>query len=176
MFGKFLQSKSCMRLLSWVLDHQEGDYPASIVHLECGNPAMGDFMASITILQGVDIIRIDEMSEDLIISFNPDSSSSQLISHFKDEFNDLAFRNMNVSPALSYLSSPSFKNQIDLEVLGDTQNIDLSQLLDFCKDFESREITNEFEQDVYNLCSEMKDTGVYDDFIKFFETKINDEK
>ena len=176
MFSKFLQSQSCMKLLSWILEHPLGEYQAPIVHIECDSPSMGDFMAAITILQGVDIIRVNEVSEDLIISFNPDSSISQLLTHFKDEFNYLAFSNMNVSPALSYLYSPAFKNQIDAEVLGQTTEVDLPKLLEFCKNFEDEDIDNSLKQDIHDLCLEMKENGTYNDFIRFMESKIDDEK
>ena len=175
MFGKFLQSECCMKVLSWLLDHDNRYYDASIVHIECGSFPMGDFMAVLTILQGVDIIYIDDTSEDLTLKLNLDSSISQLLTHLRDEFNDLAFSSMNVSPALSYLYSQNFKNQIDGEVLA-ASSFELEEILDICKNYEDMEITNDMEQEIYDMCVEMKANGIYDDFIRFAESKISEKK
>lgn len=175
MFSKFLKSECCMNVLSWVLEHPEGYYQAPIVHIECGSPSMGDFMAALTVLQGVDIIKIDDSSEDLNISFNPDSSISQLLTHFKDEFNDLAFTSMNVSPALSYFYSDSLKTEIDNEVMG-TVDVNTEAMLEACKNYKDMEIKDQLDQDIYDLCVEMEENGIYEDFIKFIEEKIIDEK
>lgn len=175
MFDKFLQNECCMRILTWILNHPDNYYQGTIVHIECGSPSMGDFMAALTVLQGVDIITIDDTSEDLLIAFNPDSSISQLLTHFKDEFNDLAFRNMNVSPALSYLTSDFFKQEIDKEVM-QSIDFDTEDILNMCKNYKTMEINNSTDQDIYNLCSEMEANGIFEDFIKFVESQIEEKK
>ena len=82
MFGKFLQSPDCMKVLSWLLDHSDDKYSAAIIAIECNMVDMSTFMAVLTVLEGGKFVSFDEYSseDELMIGLDKDSSSVQLYS------------------------------------------------------------------------------------------------
>ena len=167
MFGKFLNQPLCMRVLNWFLEHPDDEYSASIIGMECEASDVTTFIAAVTILEGVHLVNINEGSEELMLSFNKDESISQLLCHFKDEFNDLAFKSEAVSPALSYLHSEPFKNLIDSEVVSQVIKDEALDLLEKCENYEDLDLDNPLDAEVHKICKQLKADGNYEGFLDF---------
>lgn len=169
MFEKFLLTSECMKVLSWLLNHPDDEYSAAIVGVECEMVNMTDFMAVLSILEGVGFATFNEMSEDLMIKLDKDSSITQLLIHLKDEFDDKAFRSEQVSPSLAYLHSSQLKRIVDSEILND---FGASEILDICKNYKDLDISDPQNKEIYNLCSKLEETGEYDEFIERLEKSL----
>ena len=173
MFGKFLQTPECMRVLAWLLNHPDDTYSAAIIAIECNMVDMSSFMAVLSILEGVKLIKLDEFSADeLMIALDKDSSSGQLLLHLQQEFNDCAFSSEQVSPSLAYLNSAQLKQTIDSQVL---KNLEAGEVVNLCKNYKELDRDTELEKEIYNLCSKLDETGEYEEFIRRLEESI-DEK
>lgn len=169
MFGKFLKTPECMKVLSWLLNHPDDKYTAAIIAIECNMVDMSSFMAVLTTLEGVNLVTFDEYSEeDLLIGFNKDSSSGQLLIHLQDEFNDCAFKSEQVSPSLAYLHSPQLKKTVDAQIF---KTFDANEVVDMCKNYKELDQSNEMEREIYNICSKLEETGEYEDFINKIENE-----
>ena len=167
MFGKFLKTPECMSVLSWLLSHPDNKYSAAIIAIECDMVDMSTFMAVLTILEGVDLIEFDEFSkEELMIGLKSDSSSTQLLTHLKEEFNDCAFNSEQVSPSLAYLHSPQLKKTVDSQVL---ERFEADELINKCKNYKDLDLENEEEKEIYDICSKLEETGEYEEFISKLE-------
>ena len=171
MFGKFINQPQCMRVLGWFLDHPNDEYTASIIGLECESPDVTTFIAVVSVLEGVSLINVNEDSEELLLSFNKDSSISQLLCHFKDEFNDIAFRTEAVSPALSYLNSTHFKSIIDAEVVSQMIKDNSVDLLEKCRNYKDLDRTNPVDEEIYKICKQLEADGAYEGFLEYLENQ-----
>lgn len=168
MFGKFLRTPECMEILSWLLGHQDDTYSAAIIAIECNMVDMSTFMAVLSILEGVQLIKIDDFSEEeLLIGLNKESSSAQLLLQLQNEFNYCAFNSEQVSPSLAYLHSPELKETIDTQIL---EKFEADELVDMCKNYKDLDQEKDVEKEIYNICSKLEEEGEYDEFI----TKLED--
>ena len=167
MFGKFINQPLCMRVLNWFLEHPDDEYSASIIGMECESPDVTTFIAVVSILEGVHLVSINEGSEELLLSFNKDESIAQLLSHFKDEFNDLAFKTEAVSPALSYLYSEPFKNLIDSEVISQVIRDKNLDLLEKCENYETLDLDEPIDAEIYKICKQLDAENNYEGFLEF---------
>lgn len=169
MFGKFLQTPECMSVLSWLLEHPDDMYSAAIIAIECNMVDMSTFMAVLTTLEGGDFVYFDEFSEDdLMIGLKKDSSSVQLLTHLRDEFNDFAFKSEQVSPSLAYLHSPQLKKTIDAQIL---KKFDEREVVEMCKNYKDLDQSKDVEKEIYDICSKLEESGEYEEFIE----KIDNE-
>lgn len=168
MFGKFLKTPECMRVLSWLLSHPDDTYSAAIIAIECDMVDMSSFMAVLSILEGVNLIEIDDLSEDeLVLGLNKNSSITDLLVHFKDEFNDCAFKSEQVAPSLAYLHSKTLKETIDSQILN---RFEADELIDMCKNYKELDIEeDDVKREIYNICSKLEETGEYDEFLERLE-------
>lgn len=166
MFEKFLQTPDCMRVLSWLLNHPDSEYSVAIVGIECDMVDMTRYMAVISILEGIGLITTDDVSEEITIKLNKDESITQLLLHLKDEFNDNAFRSEHVSPSLAYLHSDQLKKVVDSEIFS---SLNAEDLIDLCKNYKDLDLSDPSNNDIYNLCSKLEETGEYEDFINRLE-------
>ena len=171
MFGKFLTNPDCMKVLNWLCEHSDREYSAAIVGVECdiSTPEyldIGKFMAILTILEGVGFIKIvnslGEEDGDLIIQLDTESSITQLLLHLKDEFNDIAFREEAVSPALAYLTSTKARNIVDSELL---KAVDIEDILDVCENYKDLDLEDENNKKIFDLCSKLDKDGELDSFV-----------
>ena len=173
MFGKFLQTPECMRVLAWLLNHPDDTYSAAIIAIECNMVDMSSFMAVLSILEGAQLIKLDEFSSDeLMIGLDSNSSAGQLLAHFQEEFNECAFASEQVSPSLAYLHSPQLKKTIDSQIL---ERFEKDDLIDMCKNYKDLSQENDFEKEIYNICSKLDETGEYEEFIQRLENDINEK-
>ena len=163
MFEKFITNQDCMKVVAWLLNHSEGSYPAAILGVECEIDNMTDFMAVISVLEGVNIIEIDEFSEELSIKLNKEESITKLLIHFKDDFNDQAFHSEQVSPALSYLTSNVVKKLVDDTIF---EQLDVENVIDLFKNYEELDLQEPLNQEVYRICTQLKEENKYDEFIE----------
>ena len=167
MFEKFLQTQECMRVVSWFLSHPKDRYSAAIIAIECNMVDMSSFMAVLSILEGVGFIDFDEFSEEeLMIGLKADSSFSKLLIHLQEEFNDCAFNSEQVSPSLAYLHSPLLKKTIDSQIL---ENFEANEIIDMCKNYQNLDKDNDVEREIYNICTKLKETGEYEEFLNRLE-------
>lgn len=167
MFGKFLRTPECMEVLSWLLGHQNDTYSAAIIAIECNMVDMSTFMAVLSILEGVQLIKIDDFSEEeLLIGLNKESSSAQLLLQLQNEFNYCAFNSEQVSPSLAYLHSPELKETIDTQIL---EKFEADELVDMCKNYKDLDQEKDVEKEIYNICSKLEEEGEYDEFITRLE-------
>lgn len=162
MFGKFITNNDCMRVVAWLLSHPDGEYPAAILGVECGIEDMTSFMAVISVLEGVHIINIDEYSEVLKISLAQDESIVQLLTHFKDEFNDQAFRSDQVSPALGYLTSKVVRKLVDTHLF---EELEVEKLTDLFENYEELDLDDPLNEEVYKICTKLIEEDKYEEFI-----------
>lgn len=169
MFGKFLQNDGCMKVLSWMLSHKDGEYTAAIVGIECGIGNIGNYMAILSILEEVGFITIRDFNEELLIAFNKESSSSQLLSHLEEEFNDIAFNSEQISPALAYLTSDDIKKKVDNEVAGESIT---KEFIDLCKNYKDLDKDNPLYTEIYYFCSNLEENGEFDSFIEKLESEF----
>ena len=169
MFGKFIQQPLCMSVLNWFLEHPDGEYSASIIGLECDSPDVTTFIAVVSILEGVGLIKVNEGSEELLLSFNKDSSISELLCYFRNEFNDIAFRTESVSPALSYLNSDRFKNLIDTEVISQIINKSTLDLYEKCSNYKDLDRDDPIDNEIYKICKQLEADGNYEDFLQYLK-------
>lgn len=169
MFEKFLRTPDCMEVLAWLLNHPTGEYSAAIVGIECNMVDMAKFMAVLSILEGVNIIQTNEMSDEVTIKLKEDESIIQLLIHLKDEFNDSAFRSEQVSPSLAYLHSQKLRNIVDSQIFNELQPEDL---IDMCKNYKDLDMSDPKNIDVFNFCSKLEENGDYDEFIEKLEESI----
>lgn len=169
MFGKFLRTPECMEVLSWLLGHQDDTYSAAIIAIECNMVDMSTFMAVLSILEGAQLIKIDEFSEEeLLIGLNKQSSATQLLLQLQNEFNYCGFNSEQVSPSLAYLHSPVLKETIDTQIL---QKFEADELIDMCKNYKDFADTDkDVEKEIYNICSKLEENGDYDEFIEKLES------
>ena len=166
MFEKFIKNPECMKVVAWLLNHPDGDYAAAILGVECEISDMTSFMAIISILEGVHIIKINEFSEDLSISLDKDQSITQLLLHLKEEFNDQAFRSDQVSPALSYLTSDAVRNLVDGQIF---EEISSEKIVDLFKNYEELDLDDSLNKEVYKICMKLQEENEYDEFIQKLE-------
>lgn len=167
MFGKFLKTKECMEVLSWLLSHPDDKYSAAIIAIECNMVDMSTFMAVLSILEGVGFIEFDEFTEEeLLVGLKKDSSASELLVHLKDEFNDRAFQSEQVAPSLAYLHSSQLKRVIDSQMF---EKLEADDIIDMCKNYKDLERKNDVEKEIYNICSKLDETGEYEDFLSRLE-------
>lgn len=170
MFEKFLQTPECMRVLTWFLRHPDDFYSASIVAIECDIVDMSSYMAVLSTLEGVKLIETDELSkEDLMLRLNKESSSTQLLTHFRDEFNDNAFHSDQVAPSLAYLNSNTLKNSIDAHIF---DKYTAEEIVDMCKNYETLDTSDLTQNELFQICSRLKESGEYDEFIQKLEYEI----
>lgn len=169
MFEKFMMTPGCLKVLLWLLNHPDDEYNAGIIGIECDIPDTNDFMAILSVLEGVGFIATDELSENLKIRLDKDKSISQLLIHLKDEFNDNAFRSEQVSPSLAYLHSAPLKRIIDTKFLGELGG---EEVLEKCKNYETLDISDPFNEDIYNLCLKLEESGEYEEFIERLEESL----
>lgn len=170
MFGKFLRTPECMEVLSWFINHDEGMYSAAIIAIECNMKDMSTFMGVLTVLEGTDFIFFDELNEEeLKIGLNKNSSGVQLLLHLKDDFNDLAFRSEQVSPALAYLNSEKIKETIDSQLL---EKFDSEDVLKMCKNYKDLDVENELEKEIHDICLKLDEQGEYEEFIERMEAEM----
>ena len=142
MFGKFITTPECMKVLEWLINHPNDKYSAAIIAIECNMPDMSTFMATLTTLEGTDFIEFDEFSEEeLLLGLKKDSSIVDLLLHLKDEFNDNAFRSEQVSPALAYLHSSEIKKAVDTQIL---EKYKAEEIVDMCKNYKDLDQKNNF--------------------------------
>jgi len=168
MFGKFLKTPECMRVLSWLLSHPDDNYSAAIIAIECDMEDMATFMAVISILEGVGFIKIDDLSSDeLMFGLDKENSSTQLLLHLKDEFNDCAFSSEQVSPSLAYLHSVKLKETIDSQIFN---RLGSDEIIDMCKNYKDLDgEEDDVKREIINICSKLEETGEYEDFIERLE-------
>lgn len=164
MFEKFLKNQDCIKVLSWLLNHPDGEYTAAIIGIESEIADMTTYMAVLSILEGVGLITINEVVEELSISLNKEASITQLLIHLKDEFNDNAFKSEQVSPALAYLSSNPLRKIVDGEIFSKISK-DVNDLADKCRNYKDLDLSITDNMDIYNLCSKLEETGEYEEFI-----------
>ena len=123
-------------------------------------------MAILTILEGVGFIKIvnslGEDDGDLIIQMDTKSSISQLLLHLKDEFNDIAFREEAVSPALAYLTSVKARNIVDSELL---KTVNIDDILNVCENYKDLDLEDDNNQKLFDLCSKLDEDGELDSFV-----------
>ena len=173
MFGKFLKTPECMDVLVWLLNHPDDKYSASIIAIECDMVDISSFMAVLSILEGVNLVEIDDFSDELLLGLKKDSSSTELLLHLKEEFDSCAFSSEQVSPSLAYLHSTQLKGTIDSQIL-DKFNSD--DIVDMCKNYKDLDGESDLEREIYNICSKLEETGEYEDFIDKLENGYDDEK
>ena len=166
MFEKFITNPDCMKVVAWLLNHSEGEYAAAILGVECEIADMTTFMAIISILEGVHIIKINDFSEDLTISLDKEQSITQLLMHFREDFNDQAFRSDQVSPALSYLTSDAVRKIVDGQIF---EEIGSEKVIDLFKNYEELDLDDSLNREVYNICTKLKENDEYEDFIEKLE-------
>lgn len=166
MFGKFLRTPECMKILSWLLNHPDDEYSASIVGIECEMSDMNTFMAVLSTLEGAGFISFNSMSDELLMKLNKDESITQLLIHLKDEFNDKAFRSDQVSPSLAYLNSVNIREALDLEIF---REIIGEGFLDLCKNYKELDTSDPKNEEIFKLCSKLEETGEYEEFISRLE-------
>ena len=169
MFEKFLNTPDCMKILSWMLNHPDGEYSAAIVGIECEMTDMFRYMGIISVLEGTGFVKINELSEEVMMSLNKDESIVQLLMHLKDEFNDKAFHSEHVSSSLAYLHSESLRRIVDAEMLS---NFDADDIVDRCKNYKELDLSDKFNKDIYKLCEKLEETGEYEEFIEKLESGI----
>lgn len=174
MFEKFLNSSECMEVLSWFISHPDGEYLASVVCMDCGNMLLGKFMSALSVLQGVELLSVNEFEEELTVSLNKESSTTKLLLHLKDEFNDLAFKEPTVSSALNYFYSDDFRRAVDNDVL--SQTVDWEEVLDMCEHYEDIDTSNPFNKQIYDICTELEKSGELENFIKHTRNQFDVEK
>ena len=170
MFGKFLKNKECMSVLTWLLNHPDGEYSGAIVAIECEMPNVNTFMAVLTILEAAKFISVNEFDEELNIKLNKDESITQLLSHLKDDFNDIAFHSDQISPALAYLTSSGIQSIINSKMLGNI-NLEEEEILKMFKDYKNLDLDDDVQKEIYDICCKLEETGEYEEFIKNLEEK-----
>ena len=167
MFGKFLQTPDCMKVLAWLLNHPDDKYSAAIIAIECNMVDMSSFMAVLSILEGVQYVEFDEFSsDDLMIGLKKDSSGIDLLLHLKEEFNDCAFNSEQVSPSLAYLHSSQLKQSIDAQIF---KNFESNEVIDKFKNYKDLDLDNSVEKEIYDICCKLEETGEYEEFISRLE-------
>lgn len=170
MFEKFITTPECMNVLAWLLGHPNDKYSADIIAIECNMSDMSTFMAVLTTLEGVNLIEFDDFSEKkLFLGLKKDSSNTDLLLHFKDEFNDCAFRSEQVSPSLAYLHSSEIKKAVDAQIF---EKYKAEEIVDMCKNYKDLKLENDFEKEIFTLCSKLEETGDYEEFISKLEDDI----
>ena len=159
MFGKFITNEDCMKVLEWLCNHPDREYSAAIIGVESGISDIGRFMAVLSILDGMG-------NEELILRVDKEASISKLLFHFKDEFNDIAFRSETVSPALAYLTSEEARNIVDSELMN---SLEPDDILDICKNYKDLDLSDPKNKELYDLCSQLDEDGELDEFIAHLE-------
>lgn len=170
MFTKFLKSEECMTVLSWFINHPDGEYIASIVCTDCGEMSLGKFMAALTILDGVGFITVNELEEELMVSLNKDANITQLLIHLKDEFEDISFKEYSISSAFNYLYSSEFRRSIDKDIA--SQVVDWNEIIDLCKNYEDLDLNDAFQKEIHDLCVELDKNNELDGFIKHAQNEL----
>lgn len=161
-----------MSVLSWLINHPDDKYSAAIIAIECNMTDMSTYMAVLSILEGTNFVEFDEFSEDdLMVGLKKGSSSTKLLLHLKDEFDDCAFNSEQVSPSLAYLYSPELKNTVDSKIF---DKFKAEELVDMCKNYKDLNGSeDDVEKEIFNICSRLDEEGEYDDFIEKLENEIS---